>query len=210
MRFYRVRVVAIACWLVAGLGVIPCQAEPITAGGLTMVGSQGSIQLTSPSGFSLTAQVDVVGGFFAPWNLCLPCRPGGLLEPDANWVGNDLRALTVNGEPVPLDRVGEVRFEGNGIVPLLIASALTELVQTNVVLSGFIGPVGQRTFLTGTGVAFITLGRIPDTDLWTYRSAEYRLDAAGTDPVPEPATLIFVGTGIAGLWFRRKSRVRQP
>ncbi|MBA2304540.1 MAG: PEP-CTERM sorting domain-containing protein [Acidobacteria bacterium] len=207
MWLRRARVLTAACGLAGVVGVSPGYAEPITAGGLTVAGRQGTVDLASPSGFTLTAMVDAAIGLFQPWNMCVPCRPGSLLEPDAAWVGSDLRVLTVNGQPVPFDTAAEVRFEGAGVVPLLDASAVTELLQTNVALSGFVGPIGQRTFLTGTGVAFITLGRIPGTGLWMFRSAEYRLDAGPEiDPVPEPGTMVLFGTGVVSLWFRRRSR----
>jgi hypothetical protein len=64
------------------------------------------------------------------------------------------------------------------------------------------------TFMTGRGTATVRLTRGEGIDNQAWDGASVRYDFEGAAPVPEPATMILVGAGLAGVAaVRRRRRV---
>jgi hypothetical protein len=94
------------------------------------------------------------------------------------------------------------------------------LISTPFTMSGFVTGYtnGERTgtpmfgvFVTGAGRASTTALVIPGTSSYVSRNGiDYQLAAAADPPAaaPEPASLLLLGSGAAGLLWRRKGRRR--
>jgi hypothetical protein len=190
-------------------------ADPIqlTDGRLDIAGLGGTLLLASEPGFTFVGGVGVVGGFFGPWVSCLPCAPGSPVNFNATWGGNDLHGTaTFNG----------VTYEGLGSLAPNSPSGLVEFTSTGTVMAPVDGVIAtlqapfdfqgrfffpgaspeSPTFI-GAGTATVTLFR-PSNDIpWSFQSAGYQFSDANA-PVPEPGTLLLVGTVLAGLAARRR------
>ncbi len=209
---------------------ISAAADPInvrvTDGELVVPGSGlGDLNLIGEGGFSLTGRVDPRFGVFMPYAQCVSipeCPAGTNLSLRAFWSGFDIRSgvVTYDGRTYPLREFdgasAAVSFIGSVVLPPLAPSAVLtapfELVPFDSSRGGslfaFPYPDSLLGFLYGSGTATITLSPygpfFPDS--WTVDSVRYEFSAA--DPVPEPATMVMVGLGIAGI-ARRVSRKRR-
>jgi hypothetical protein len=63
--------------------------------------------------------------------------------------------------------------------------------------------------LSGTGTATIAFTRFPGLENYHARSVVWQFDSAASNPVPEPATLFLVGSGLAGVFAARRKRRHQ-
>jgi hypothetical protein len=210
--------------LVVMLSVVlaPCvapargEAEPIPVqilhGSLDAVHIVGQLSLTGNHGFTFNGGVGTsIGGVFGLSMTCDPCLPGAPIDLTAHWGGNDLGGTaTFQGVTysqvgsVSGDRaVGTVRFSGSAVAPPL--TGLTETIVAPFVFDGmFIFPPagtsrGTSASLNGLGNVTVVLRRRPDLAFWTWESAVYEFE-----PIPEPGTLMLVGTALAGLALRRR------
>jgi hypothetical protein len=156
--------------------------------------------------------VSTTGGIFEPRSGCSPCLPGEPISLQAHWLGNDLSGTatfegatyTQVGSVVPGHAVGSVTFTGSTVAPPM--EGLTATLIAPFLFQGMFSfpPSGTTAAATaslmGSGTATLVLGRQnPDVSGWSYRSAVYEFE-----PIPEPGTLILVGTALAGLAFRRR------
>jgi hypothetical protein len=144
------------------------------------------------------------------------CAPGDSLSIRASWSDHDLPGVgSFDGVSFPLGMGSTV--EGSALVdfngPMWIAPAFTGTLTTTVVVpisfSGLIRPPtpeGQNpifTPLTGAGLATLTLSWNAPSEGWLLSRARYEL-MADEAPVPEPATFLLAGSGLALLWRRRR------
>lgn len=209
----------VTSWTVVALLAAPVAgtADPIpvqiAAGSLNMSGIGGSLSLVGDHDFTFIGGVTVTGGVFGPAISCLPCVPGGTISLQAVWVDNDLRGTatlegvtyTEVGSAAPGHAFGSVTFTADSAVapPL---QGLTASIVAPFLFEGLFSfppfnmPSVTMASLTGSGTASVVLGRASlDIPIWSYRSAVYEFEA-----VPEPGTLILIGTALAGLAFRRR------
>ncbi|CAN5669417.1 hypothetical protein BH24ACI4_BH24ACI4_20880 [soil metagenome] len=192
-------------------------AEPIqiTGGSMDVALVGGPISLAG-EGFTFDGFVRMG---ISPVVDCRPCLPGDVLSLNAMWSGSDVAGnLVLNG--VTFENVGSLssqtaqvlEFWGSaGSVPAL--EGLTATLAAPFSFTGWFSlPVNNidrvRVDLFGEGTASVFLSRSStDVPFWTGTRATYQFE--DTDPIPEPGTMLLVGTALGGLAVRlRRQRQR--
>jgi hypothetical protein len=208
-RFSPLVVVSCAALLVAAAPV-ETSADPIqiTDGRLEIAGLGGTLFLAAEPGFTFLGGLTVVGGFFGPSVSCLPCAPGASVNLNALWGGNDLHGTATFGG-ITYEGLGSLA-PGSSFGTVEFTSAASLTAPLDGVVATLVGPFGfqghfffpgadpESPSFTGAGTATVTLFR-PSNDIpWSFQSAVYEFGDASA-PVPEPGTLLLVGTVLAGL-----------
>lgn len=203
-------------------------ADPIsvTSGHLTVTGTRGVFELFGESGLAISGETSAFSGVFAPWSQCTSfpeCPLGTNVSLRAHWSGFDVRrgVLTFEGTTYPVTDSGAfvaLEFGGSFVAPPFAESAVVtapfQLIPATPSTggSGFSLPFPDSALrpLSGSGTATITLSPYPVAEFpnrWSVDSVRYEFAAA--EPVPEPATLLLVAVGVAGV-ARRVQRRRAP
>lgn len=199
------------------------QAEPvtITGGALTATG------LLSDPIFILTGDGFAVAGGATHGNagpaMCAPCVGGDVVSFESFFVGSTLGAGPAIVEGVAyasLWYAGVLHFEGataafpggSGTVVVNAPFALDAVPPLESFIAGYvtqemIGPPVFTTRLAGGGLATATFTEGP-AGFFTFDSVTYAFSASPA-PVPEPATLVLVGSALAAIGARRWRR-RSP
>lgn len=211
------------------LSATPLAAEPIqiTSGRLDGIITSGTLTL---AGDGFTFEGGVRHGP-SPLESCRPCAPGELLSVNAGWVGSDIRGhVVLNGTNFP--DVGSERSlsaqslmftGGSWTIPAVTSNTASLMMPFD--FSGWFSvnevgllppgnpppPPNIRVDLAGSGTATVNLTR--SESVWVATSATYLFGRPlGTppddemDPVPEPASMILLGTGLTGLAYRLRKR----
>ena len=134
---------------------------------------------------------------------------------NAAWSGSDLQGTAIFdgatytnvGNLIAGSPEGSVAFSGAVAAPS--SSGLTGTVSAPFNFVGRFqfpqsgGSAATTATLFGSGTASVEFFRISTDVPWSYRSAVYQF--SDVDPVPEPGTMILVGTAMVGLGLRRRS-----
>jgi hypothetical protein len=205
---------------VATFGVIPASADPvrITAGVFTA--NQTSSEFTFiGDGLRLSAAGN---GLTSTLFTCTPCEssPPMELSFSGDLVGADLRG----GEPGEFNGVsyartflaGSLYFSGESFSTSRLSAdnltftspfSMTALIQNYA--SGFTTsePPLFTASLFGRGVATARFGMVAvpgQAPLFTINSVSYQFQSEPAAVTPEPASLLLLGTGLAGVVMRRR------
>lgn len=149
------------------------------------------------------------------------CQPGDLISPSAliqlTAEPGSGSSVTFNGTSVLVTWASHdsfLQFTGAGVViPSSAADQITltmpfEMVGTlNVHSLNDPGPVIFSTTINGSGIATLTLLRPPGNPAgFAITAARYDFNPA---PIPEPATIILLATGLAGIVGKRYRSARR-
>jgi hypothetical protein len=212
---------ALLVLLLLAVGAGRAAADQITiTGGFLFAAGYGVVSpesiVTGTDGFRISTQVAVgVGsGALGPVSLCgtgSDCQPGvelhvggfldasggGLSRTQVSWRGRDYDMVgfdpALSLHPfgmVTLPEFGDLR-EVTLTTPFRMTGVFSEL------------QLSQLTPIAGRGIATIRLVRDFDVPRWTDGSVRYDFEAPAA--VPEPASMLLFGSGLAGLVaFRRR------
>ena len=205
--------------LLWAMGASPLGAEPIviTSGLLTVTGSTRTMTLQG-EGFSFIGGINSNANV-QPYLLCFfACEPGTTISLLTISTGSDVRGdVTYLGESFPCcsgvdfrSADMRVRFTGEAVIPPLGGD--TAEVTAPFLFEGGIRPPPSTSLpsgtLTGGGLATLVL-RTPLPPVtapgWQFQRLEY-LFIADPSVVPEPASMLLVGSGLALLLQIRRRR----
>jgi hypothetical protein len=206
----------VACVGVLCLGVASAApAEPITvtAGSLVFATREqfpgGALSLIGTRGFSLNGFVNSGETLIAPLKE-IPIVPDSTMSLRALFFGFALLAdATFDGHRYP--DVGSLHSDAAALIDIVGTLAVPAVQESLITLTApftlhasFFSPFPPLVVpVRGGGVATLTMAPNGSREFWELRSLRY--DFAET-PVPEPATLILVGGGLAGLVLRARRR----
>jgi hypothetical protein len=199
--------------LALALPVSAARADPflITAGTMTAknVGGShilGTVDLRGTEGFEAHLVVDAS---YSPW-ACRPCGPAGASQEITTvFSGSNGRGtVQVNGVSYSVPSRAAIQLPASGdpvILPPISAgaslSAPFELIFSFVSLYD----VGDEPVVTlpieGRGIVTIELIPNPFQPLWEFSRATYDFS-----PVPEPTSLMLLGTGVLAMVAKRTRR----
>jgi hypothetical protein len=211
----------VACAGVLCLAAAPeAAAEPISVLSGSLVFPTGASVQTGPlsligtRGFSVVGGIDTGENGVGPINECLPCPAsttlviggakvtgGGFVDTNVTFEGRTfLNVGGTSGENGDLI----LGISGTVFVPAVGQSPIVLTAPFTLFESSFRPPEAiNEVPIRGGGVA--TIGLEPRFGFWELQNVRFEFVP---QPTPEPATLMLIGGGLAGIAFRNRTRRR--
>ena len=213
-RLAGISAVAVCLWL-------PASAEPIqiTAGALSWSSAHGPGPQITLAGEGFTFEGRGGTGFFAPFEQCLvpECLAGTVVNLHAIWAGGDLPGTATLGS-LRFTNVGSLASEASlhavwsgsvGLPQNFDGGEVAAPFQFTGLFSYPAGSVGLVQQLNLYGRGRTTLNFAPSQVVpgaFALSAARYEFNS---DPVPEPTSMLLIGTGLAGLAALRRRQSRR-
>jgi hypothetical protein len=196
-------------------------ADPFIVDGLVVKTgefSPASIEFSATDNFSFTGIITPFASFGHPCSTggWFHCLPGSTLQLGGSAGSSDVLGTVTIGAESFRASTGEqgtgslfLDFDGSGVLPTVVEPV--GLVSAPFSLAGHWSfPVipgqefrpGFNFSGSGTVTAFLAQSIIESPPGWRITSLEYRF-ASDTEPIPEPATLLLMATGLAVVARRR-------